>query len=54
MEYEVGERVYVDTWDIKEYGVVAHNYPGLHVLVDGFNEPMYFQEHEVKKVKKDA
>lgn len=53
MEYEVGERVYVDTWDIKAFGNINSIQCGIHVLVDGFDEPMYFQEHEVKKVDED-
>ncbi len=47
--FDVGERVYVDAWDVKAYGTMVSNFPGLHVLVDGFNSPMYFQDHEVKK-----
>ncbi|WP_217302212.1 hypothetical protein [Clostridium sp. 001] len=49
--FNVGERVYVDTWDVKGYGTMVCNSPGLHVLVDGFKNPMYFQNHEVKKIE---
>ena len=54
MEYEIGERVQVDTWDVKGFGTVIENKGGIHVIVDGFIEAMYFQEHEIKKVKKNA
>lgn len=51
MCFDVGEEVYVDAWDIKGYGVIMCNFPGLHVLVDGYKQSMYFQNHEVKKIK---
>ncbi|WP_217302903.1 hypothetical protein [Clostridium sp. 001] len=49
--FNIGERVYVDAWDVKGYGIMICNSSGLHVLVDGFKAPMYFQDHEVKKIK---
>lgn len=54
MDFEIGERVKVDTWDVKGYGTITENKTGVHVLVDGFKDPMYFGEHEVKKVNGNA
>lgn len=51
MKFEIGERVLVDAWDVKGYGTVVSNEVGLHILVDGVNDSMYFQDKEVKKVQ---
>jgi hypothetical protein len=45
-----GDKVFIRAFDITGYGIVVSVTNGIHVLVDGYNEPMYFRDFEIKKV----
>ena len=52
-DLNVGNRVYLKSFDFEGKGEVISLSAGIHVITDAYEEPMYFREEEVLAVLKN-